>query len=185
MNNKVNQFFEDLKKEDWIKIISGGTIDTDTILSNYMSTYKKNRVLKVHPYAITQLKEGRYSTYVVDEAKANHRRVVKAKDYDSLIDKLYDFYFKDSDVNAKRLCDIFEEWLEYTHLFKSKRKKASENMVFYPDEIEELIGELERGYSVNGNNNPFRENARKKKVKECSILHTNKGWFQKMALKIR
>lgn len=239
MNNKVSEFFEDFKKEDWIKMISGGTIDSDAILENYMSNYKKNRVLKVHTYAITQLKEGRYSTHINSNGK---RGIIRAKDYDSLIDKLYDFYFKDNDVNAKRLCDIFEEWLEYktkkknnsedtkkqnrasyekyvkgttidimpltkiktidleewaidvlrkhemtaqkfnthklavtgplayakrkgyisenpwikeeleyTHLFKSKRKKASEKMVFYPDEIEELIGELERGYSVNGN----------------------------------
>lgn len=44
-----------------------------------------------------------------------------------------------------------KEELEYTHLFKSKRKKASECMIFYPDEIEELLVEFERGYSLNGN----------------------------------
>lgn len=41
--------------------------------------------------------------------------------------------------------------LEYTHLFKSVRIKPSADMVFYPDEIDALIDELERGYCMNGN----------------------------------
>ncbi|MDR1550311.1 MAG: tyrosine-type recombinase/integrase [Hungatella sp.] len=41
--------------------------------------------------------------------------------------------------------------LEYTHLFKSERIKPSADMIFYPDEIEELIIEFERGYANNGN----------------------------------
>lgn len=242
MTDKVSEFFDDFKKEDWIKMISGDIMGSDTILSDYMSVYKENRVLKVHKYAITLLKEGRYSTYVIDTNRADKRKVVKGKDYDSLIDKLYNHYFKNNKVNAKRLCDIFDEWLEYktkkknnsedtkkqnrasyekyvkgtdidtmpltdikpinleewaidvlreykmtsqtfnthklvvtgplayakrkgyisenpwckeeleyTHLFKSKRRKPSEKMVFYPDEIEELLGELERGYDYNGN----------------------------------
>ncbi len=39
-----------------------------------------------------------------------------------------------------------KEELEYTHLFKSERRKPSASMVFYPDEIEELIEEFERGF---------------------------------------
>lgn len=41
--------------------------------------------------------------------------------------------------------------LEYTHLFKSARRKPSADMIFYPDEIEELIEEFDRGYELNGN----------------------------------
>ena len=44
-----------------------------------------------------------------------------------------------------------KEKLEYQQLFKSKRRKKSEDAVFYPDEIEELVGEFERGYEVNRN----------------------------------
>ncbi|EHE96286.1 tyrosine-type recombinase/integrase [Enterocloster citroniae] len=41
--------------------------------------------------------------------------------------------------------------MEYTHLFKSERIKPSAEMVFYPDEIDDLCQEFERGYALNGN----------------------------------
>ncbi|WP_243126736.1 tyrosine-type recombinase/integrase [Clostridium sp. HBUAS56010] len=44
-----------------------------------------------------------------------------------------------------------KEELEYTHLFKSARRKPSADMIFYPDEIEGLIEEFDRGYELNGN----------------------------------
>lgn len=44
-----------------------------------------------------------------------------------------------------------KEELEYTHLFKSERIKPSADMVFYPDKIDDLVSEFERGYCVNGN----------------------------------
>lgn len=44
-----------------------------------------------------------------------------------------------------------KEELEYKQLFMSKRKKPSDQMVFYPDEIEEICHELEYGYANNGN----------------------------------
>ena len=44
-----------------------------------------------------------------------------------------------------------KEELEYTHLFKSARRKPSSDMIFYPDEIEALIEEFDRGYELNGN----------------------------------
>jgi len=44
-----------------------------------------------------------------------------------------------------------KEELEYTHLFKSERRKPSASMVFYPDEIEELTEEFERGFELNAN----------------------------------
>lgn len=57
---------------------------------------------------------------------------------------------------AKRKGYIIEnpwvkEELEYTHLFKSIRIKPSAKMLFYPDEIDALCAELERGYQLNSN----------------------------------
>lgn len=43
------------------------------------------------------------------------------------------------------------EELEYHHLFRSPRRRPSAELVFYPDEIEELRQEFERGYQKNGN----------------------------------
>lgn len=203
---------------------------------------KEQKVKSVHKYAITTLTDGRVGTWVPDETKVNNRRNVKAQNYDSMISKLYDFYFNSSDKKKLCLKDIFNEWLdykckkknnseqtrkqniasynkyvsgtkidlmplasiktidlenwaidillehkmtaksfntnkivitgslkyakrrgwitenpwnkeelEYTHLFKSERIKPSADMVFYPDKIDDLVSEFERGYCVNGN----------------------------------
>jgi len=44
-----------------------------------------------------------------------------------------------------------KEDMEYQQLFDSKRIKSSATMIFYPDEIEDLITEFERSYQNNGN----------------------------------
>ena len=44
-----------------------------------------------------------------------------------------------------------KEELEYNHLFRSQRIKPSAKMIFYPDEIDELYIEFQRGYDYNGN----------------------------------
>lgn len=41
--------------------------------------------------------------------------------------------------------------LEYSHLFKSERRRPSNEMIFYPDEIKLLCEEFESGYVQNGN----------------------------------
>ena len=53
-------------------------IDIDEVLDNieYMSNQK---ILQQHPYAITENKDGRFSSYLPDKTKPNNRRkVVKA-----------------------------------------------------------------------------------------------------------
>lgn len=229
------------EKSGWLEGVSRGIINISTTLA-YINMKKEHKVLEVHTYAITELEGGRNTTYVYDSTKKYNRRLVRAKNYIELINKLYDFYFSAEDIDNKRLCDIFDEWLEYkckkknntqetkkqnkasyekyvkgtridtlplksiktidlenwaievllkyemtaknfnthklvvtgpltyakrkefitenpwskedleyTHLFKSKRKKPSECMIFYPDEIEELLEEFERGYALNSN----------------------------------
>ncbi len=44
-----------------------------------------------------------------------------------------------------------KEELDYKRLLSSPRRKPSSDMVFYPDEIEALSVEFERGYKANGN----------------------------------
>lgn len=223
---------------EWENGITYGIIDLDTVRSIIM-TKKERSVLEMHCYAITQLSDGRYGTYVPDATKSNGRRNLKASDRATLIDKLYDWYhprkklrlhdifdeWLDYKVRKKRNCEEtkkqnrasylkyvegttidlmdldkiksidLEEWaidvlttydmtaktfnnhkivvtgplkyakrkgyiavnpwnseeLEYHHLFRSPRRRPSAEMVFYPDEIEELRQEFERGYQKNGN----------------------------------
>lgn len=230
-----------LEENRWLELVECGIIDPYTMLLQ-AKMIKEQKVKSVHKYAITTLADGRVGTWVQDESLKNKRKNIKANSYEKMIDKLFDFYFQSKEESALRLCDIFEEWLEYkskkknnseetikqnrasyakyvsgsrintiplrsmktidlenwaidvlinnnmtakafntnkiivtgplryakrqgwitenpwnkdeleyTHLFRSERIKPSADMIFYPDEIEELISEFERGFANNGN----------------------------------
>lgn len=102
-------------------MVNSGIIDLSITLSQIIMI-KKAKVLAVHSYEITNLADGRVGTYIYDENKKNHRKNVKAKNYDQMIDKLYMIYFEQK-LNYKKttLDDIFDEWLEY----KCKKKNNS------------------------------------------------------------
>ena len=232
--------------------VSAGT-DNSTLLADELLPVRKmikqqqrEKILKYH-YATcqrprTQLKSGRWYTYVEDPSRTNNRRELRAKTGEALDDKVVSYYMDHYVEETLTLEDVFESWLEYKskrkqnkeetlkqnrnsfakyvrgtkladiplqkmktadvedwaidllstysmtastfnnhkicvtgplayavrqgyisdnpwkkekleyqQLFKSKRRKKSEDAVFYPDEIEELVGEFERGYEVNRN----------------------------------
>lgn len=236
-----------MHENEWFALVKRGIIKPDIVMSQ-ISMLKEEAVLKVHPYSISTLMDGRIGTYIYDENKANHRKNIKMSDYGTMIGYLYDFYYPTgcADVNTDkknlRLCDIFENWLDYkckkngnkeetkkqnrksykkyvenkaialkplleittmdieewaidvlseyrmtaksfnTHkivvmnalvyakkkgyikenpwikeeldykrLLASQRRKPSSEVVFYPDEIEALFQEFERGYIYNSN----------------------------------
>lgn len=107
-----------LPEKDWIALVKRDIIKPDTMLSQ-ITMLKKEAVLKVHRYKISTLTDGRVGTYILDDSKANHRRNVKASTYDVMIDQLFDFYYpegyadEETDKNNLRLCDIFDNWLDY------------------------------------------------------------------------
>lgn len=203
---------------------------------------KRDKVLRIHDFAISNLSDGRVGTWIHDESKKNGRSNIKAKNEAEMFDKLYKYYFNSQEVKGLRICDIFDEWLdyktkkknnkdetkkqnissyvkylqgtkidqmklscittidleewaidilrehrmnakkfntnkivvtgplvyakrkniilenpwkteelEYKHLLKSPRIKPSEQMVFYPDEIDDLCKEFENRYLYNAN----------------------------------
>lgn len=58
--------------------ISCSNIKLDEVLDNIESMNNK-KILEQHPYAITENKDGRFSTYLSDSTKVNKRRkIVKA-----------------------------------------------------------------------------------------------------------
>lgn len=110
-----------LSESEWNNLIDSGIIDPDTALSKIAMT-KEKAVLAVHKYAISTLSDGRVGTYVPDDTKKSNRKNIKESTYNKLIDTLYEFYGLGKNIGSLRLCDIFDEWLEY----KSKKKQNSE-----------------------------------------------------------
>lgn len=246
-NDSIKYGLIALSENDWFALVKRDIIKPDTVLSQ-ITMLKEEAVLKVHRYKISPLADGRAGTYIPDDSKANHRRNIKASNYDVMINQLFDFYYpegyadEETDKDKLRLCDIFDNWLDYkckkngnkeetkkqnrksykkyverrkiaimplseittidieewaidiltefrmtaksfnTHkivvmnalvyakrkgyikenpwikeeldykrLLSSPRRKPSSDMVFYPDEIESLFAEFERGYKANCN----------------------------------
>lgn len=109
-----------LKENEWNNLVERGIINPDMMLSQ-ITMMKEDAVLAVHQYKISPLSDGRVGTYVPDDSKPNKRRNIKEPNYGKMIDNLYEFYGlgRGTDADNIRLCDLFDEWLEY----KSKKKQ--------------------------------------------------------------
>ena len=58
-----------ITQEEILKLaIQNGIVDIDTI-SKEIIMKKKNELLSLHPYEVTQLPDGRWQTYLPDEKK--------------------------------------------------------------------------------------------------------------------
>lgn len=75
-----------------------------------MEAMKKQEILKMHKYAITQLADGRWQTFLPDENGYDKRKLVrraKKEDLEAVVIK----YYKEK-VEIIKLEDIAYEWLE-------------------------------------------------------------------------
>ena len=77
----------------------------------------RTRALKKHNKKISQLKDGRYSTYVDDATKKDGRRKLIAPSYEELADKLASWYFPESAIvpvkivrHKLTLQSLYPEW---------------------------------------------------------------------------
>lgn len=129
MNTDIQKVYAECKKfglagdkKGWLESVNRGIIDIGTVLQQIKMT-KEQKVLEVHKTAISQLDSGRWQTTVKDDSKKSGRREIKLSTYEKVIDRLYDFYYMNIDnSDSVRLCDIFQEWLDY----KCKKKNNSE-----------------------------------------------------------
>lgn len=227
--------------KDLQELLDYGVINEEAVMQQ-LRMMKEKEILAVHPYAISQLPDGRWQTVVKDETRPNGRKEIKLSSYDKVIKRLADFYTTKETTDTLTLKDVFPQWLEYkckkknnksetkkqnqasyekyvagtkidgmklkdittvdleewaievlinnkmtaktfnnhkitvtgtlayakrkgyistnpwikeeleyNHLFKSTRRKPSAAVIFYPDEIDALLQEFERGYQLNGN----------------------------------
>ena len=73
---------------------------------------RKEVALQYHPYKISELPNGRWQTYVKDEATGKLKQV-KAASYDKMLSKLYSTYKAIVASNTLTLTKLYEKWLAY------------------------------------------------------------------------
>ncbi len=112
----------ELKADDKDKLLQflleSNKITLDEVLSS-IEIMNNKTILEQHKYTITNLKDGRYSTYLPDETKpSNRRKIVKPKK--ELLEKEIIKYYKGIE-KAKSLDSIclrtfYKEWLDFKAL---------------------------------------------------------------------
>ena len=91
--------------------LSWGILDEDS-LRQQIEMKRKEVALQHHPYKISELPNGRWQTYVRDEATGKLKQV-KAASYDKMLSKLYSTYKEIVASNTLTLTKLYEKWLVY------------------------------------------------------------------------
>jgi len=97
-------------------LLSSGAISLDEVAAN-MKKADEAKLLEMHPYPITQGKDGRWRTYVKKE-EGGRRQIAKAS-YDKVIDELIVFYKGDYVPRKKKEVTVeflYPIWMEYKKL---------------------------------------------------------------------
>jgi len=98
-----------------------GKLNLDEVWA-YIDDMKNRELLEQHIYAITENKDGRFSTYLPDEAKPNHRRKVVKATRELLEKEIIKFYKereKEESLANISLRKFYPEWFEYKSLHTS------------------------------------------------------------------
>lgn len=98
-------------------------INLDEVLEDIESMTNK-KILEQHPYAITQNRDGRFSTYITDSTKPNNRRKVVKPSKELLEKEIIKIYKeREKEKSIKKIClkNFYAEWLD----FKSMHTNSS------------------------------------------------------------
>lgn len=107
---------------DLLNAINCDKVDVDELLDIIIERMKDNEILSQHPYAITENTDGRFSTYVPDETKKNHRRKLCKTSRETLEKEIIKFYKEREEKQSTRnisLRQFYSEWFEYKSLHTS------------------------------------------------------------------
>ena len=98
-------------------LLDSGKINMDDV-QNEMNKRKKAQIIKNHPYAIWEGKDGRWRTRIDDPTAHNGKRLVAKKSKEGIEEFLY-IYYKDQytedgdDLSKITINDLYPEWLDY------------------------------------------------------------------------
>ncbi len=113
--------------------VGRGIISLSDVKVSPEETLMKEIVTKIHPYKITEPKEGakdqRWYTYVNDKGNSEERKKIRANSRKELYQKLLEYYdeeIKDYKKSSLTMGEFFQEWTKYKETFcKVKNKKKS------------------------------------------------------------
>lgn len=77
---------------------------------------KKSEILEKHPYAISQGRDGKWRTYLVDYTKKNNRRQIKKSTREKIEEAIINEYKQKEKKKELTLEKLYPEWLKYYRL---------------------------------------------------------------------
>lgn len=149
--------------------LDSGIISIDGVHESIMAS-KKEKVIDMHPFAITppSEKNSRWQTYY--KVANGNRKLIRAQSKEELLDKLIPIYFPKQDIDNLTFYSLYEEWLDYKSTVanspntiirhKQHYKKYLESSVLHKkkiNHIDELLLETECNRIVKDFNLPRKE----------------------------
>ena len=141
-SNTNNSSSTDLLSADSLKTlqdaIACGIVDLDSVSKTLMAT-KKERILKMHPYAITAPKDekGRWQTYYRDNQ--GKRKIIRTQSEEDLLDKLYDVYQSQMNLDKMTFYKLYEEWIEYKAGLANSQNTIKRNKQHYKKYLSDSV----------------------------------------------
>lgn len=100
-------------------LLASAKINSIDEVSDRLEEMRKKEYLAMHPYKITENKDGRFSTYLPDDTKPNNRRKVVKATRDLLEKEIVQYYKeREKEQSNQNLClkDFYPEWLSFKAL---------------------------------------------------------------------
>ncbi len=100
-------------------LLDSAKINSIDEVSDRLEEMRNKEYLKLHPYKITENKDGRFSTYLPDDTKANNRKKIVKSTKELLEKEIIKFYKeREKQQDKKKLClkEFYPDWLAYKSL---------------------------------------------------------------------
>ena len=118
----VNEHDTNLTNRDLRQLLSylqdEGMINLSDVHKEMQRKEKERRLKIVHPYALTET-AGNWQTYIRDDSRPEHRRRIKRRYREDLVDWLL-AYYQEADMDDLResltLEELYPEWLKFKAL---------------------------------------------------------------------
>ena len=92
--------------------VKNDIIDLDDVQAR-LEMKNRAEIIEMHPYAITQGKDGNWRTYLVDYSKKNNRRQIKKSAKEKVEQAIVDDYRQKAKKEEMTLEKVYPEWLKY------------------------------------------------------------------------
>lgn len=95
--------------------VKNDIIDLDDVQAR-LEMKNRAEIIEMHPYAITQGKDGNWRTYLVDYSQKNNRRQIKKSTKEKVEQAIVDDYRQKAKKEEMTLEKVYPEWLKYYRL---------------------------------------------------------------------